>query len=451
MNNACDKQSGDRFITGDRWCVIGDSITHHGIYHCNVYLFYATRFPTQMFELFNCGTSGCSAQGTLNRFAKDVEPRQPTVASIMLGMNDIARENYPDINERTQKRYNAIDRYETNMRQVISRLRNLGARLILITPSIFDQTAVLTDVDDPYPVPPGTTGCNDGLSLAAERVRQLAAENRATLIDFHEAMQCITTKQQKHDPSFTLVGKDRVHPGPVGHMVMTHIFLEAQNAPPEVSSIIIDAANGNAAKTFNGKLAELHASPSSVSFTFTANALPYPVAQQAIPALEIIPFTEKFNQELLQIQGLEQGNYELLINDFPIAQFTSDNLAKGVNLAELNNTPQYRQAVEVQELNDKRHNITAERLRDLSYIEHNFMRNELPDINDLDSVATVLNNKLATIKQTPVYSYTKTLCEKYLVFKPVENETRQTLEELCERMWKAALPGTLFYSLRRIT
>ena len=38
-----------------------------GMYHSNIYLFYATRFPGQSFKCYNCGISGDTAPGTNSR------------------------------------------------------------------------------------------------------------------------------------------------------------------------------------------------------------------------------------------------------------------------------------------------------------------------------------------------------------------------------------------------
>ena len=74
----------------DRVVFIGDSITHGGRYHADIYLFYATRFPNQPFTAYNCGISGDTAPGTNLRFDEDIAPNRPTSATVMLGMNDAA-------------------------------------------------------------------------------------------------------------------------------------------------------------------------------------------------------------------------------------------------------------------------------------------------------------------------------------------------------------------------
>ena len=60
-----------RFQSGDRWCVLGDSITHGGFYHRYVELFYLTRFPSLQLDVTNCGIAGDTAAGGEKRLAWD--------------------------------------------------------------------------------------------------------------------------------------------------------------------------------------------------------------------------------------------------------------------------------------------------------------------------------------------------------------------------------------------
>jgi lysophospholipase L1-like esterase len=82
------------FQTGDRWCVLGDSITEAGHYHRYVELFYCTRFPEQQLEVVDCGIRGETAPGALRRLQWDCLAAKPTIVSVMLGMNDVGRTFY---------------------------------------------------------------------------------------------------------------------------------------------------------------------------------------------------------------------------------------------------------------------------------------------------------------------------------------------------------------------
>jgi len=49
-------------------------------------------------------------------------------------------------------------------------------------------------------------------------------------------MTALNREQQKNNPTWTIVGGDRVHPGAPGHLMMAWLFLKSQNAPAAVSA-----------------------------------------------------------------------------------------------------------------------------------------------------------------------------------------------------------------------
>lgn len=434
------------FKAGDRWCAVGDSITNSGQYHSLIYLFYATRFPTQRFEMFNCGIAGDSAAGTLKRLDTDILPHQPTVASVMLGMNDVKRHLYTSNgDENAAERQKAIDDYVGNMRSLLERLRGAGARLIVITPSIFDQTVLLPAPHDAGFAGPGQVGVDTGLGKMAEQVRAVAGEFGAEIIDFHGPMSSLNAQMQKQDPAFTLIGQDRVHPGAVGHMVMAYHFLKAQKVGNEVSAVDIDAAAGRVISTRNGTVAELTASSDTVSFRHTADALPFPVPNSAKPALELVPFQQELNRETLRIRGLSDGSYQLRIDGKTVANFNAGELLAGVNLASIDQTPQYQQAVKVQSLNDQRRALITERLRCIAMVENAYLAGE--DIQPGTDVAAILDRKLEPLKNQSYYVYVRGACDAYLKYQPVKAETLRKVGEITDQMWQAAVPADHAYEI----
>jgi len=436
------------FKAGDRWCAVGDSITHGGQYHGLIYLFYATRFPTQRFEMFNCGVSGDSAAGTMKRLDTDILPHQPTVASVMLGMNDVKRHLYTGIEDgNANERKKAIDDYVGNMRSLLKRLDDSGARLIVITPSIFDQTALLPEPYDAGYAGPGQVGVNTGLATMAEQLRAIAGEVGAEIIDFHGPMSTLNAQLQAQDPAFTLIGQDRVHPGAVGHMVMAYHFLKAQGFGNEVSAVDIDAAEGRVIAARNGTVDELKATADAVTFRHAADALPFPVASSTKPALELVPFQQELNMETLRVSGLGDGSYQLRIDGKKVATFNAGELSTGVNLASIDQTPQYRQALQVLALNDQRRALIAERLRCLALVESAYLAGE--DIQPGTDVAAILDRKLEPLKNQSYYGYLRGACDAYLKYHPLKEETLRKVGEITDQMWQAAVPATHAYEIIR--
>jgi hypothetical protein len=334
------------------------------------------------------------------------------------------------------------------MRKLAEGLKASGARLIFVTPSIFDQTAVFPGAADPGLVGPDAVGVNTGLGEMANRVRDMAREFGALVVDFHAPMTRINAEQQKSETAFTLVGKDRVHPGPVGHLVMAYLFLKAQGVPKYVSRVAIDTAGGKAAEATNGKLEDLKADRGSASFTFTSHALPYPTDASARPALKLVPLMDEMNQETVQVAGLKPGSYELLIDGAAIKAFTAEELAAGVNVADSANTPQYQQAVRVQQLNQKRHALVTEKVRGVAYIETSYLSGEKFDPQDLAAIRAILDKKVESQKGRPWYGYVKGQCDNYIKFKPQLADTLRQVDVLTQEMWDAAIPKAHAYVIR---
>jgi lysophospholipase L1-like esterase len=377
------------FKDGETVCFFGDSITHGGRFHSYIYDYYLTRFPDRTVRFVNAGVSGDSAGGAQGRLADDVAANKPAAVVVMFGMNDVGRGNYvaePNEQQRAAQRQ-ALERYRANMERLTARLRAEAGepRLLFVTPSPFDQTGV-NDRNNNQP------GCNDGLARCAEIVRELAAQNKGTVIDFHAPMTALNLERQRSDPSFTIIGPDRVHPGAPGHLMMAWLFLKAQGAPALVARVEIDAAAGRVVASENATVTGLEKRDGGWSFTVLEQALPFPVDPAARPLLAWVPIERELNQEVLTVRGLAPGRYELRIDGAAVDQFDAEALAKGVNLASNDATPQVRQARAVAQLNEARRS-TETVLRNHAAVRW-FLRHRKVDPDDLAAVRVYAETKM---------------------------------------------------------
>ncbi len=338
--------SAPPFQSGDTVCWVGDSITHSGSYHAMVELFYATRFPDRVIRSYNEGIGGDRAVAIMSdekyRLNVDILAHKPTVATIMLGMNDVGRNDYgsdktgPDIEKRRQA---SLATYDDNMRKLMDSLTKSGARLILIEPSIYDETTKLPTANAVNAV-----GSNAAIGQCAQKIEVWAKEYHAGIVDFYDAMNEIDLREQKKDPAFTLIGADRIHPGPVGHFVMAYTFLKAQGMPREVASIDVNAKKGTAGAVSNAQVEHVLKIAAGVQFDALEKALPFVTPDAALPALGLVPFDQELNQETLTVAGLAKGRYRLRIDGADVAEYSSEELKAGVNLAGNQKTPQYQQS-----------------------------------------------------------------------------------------------------------
>jgi hypothetical protein len=341
----------------------------------------------------------------------------------MLGMND---------------RSGSAETYDKAMRQLTQSLVDAGTGVILITPSIYDDTADLKVANR----------AGDGAALTdyGKRVQAMANEYKVAIVDFNGPMTAINAEQQKQNPKFTIVGGDRVHPTQPGHMVMAYEFLKAQRLSGTVSRITIDAAAGKAGDLENCTVDKLEVREGEIRFVCLENALPYPVEDKAKPALDLVPFNQEFNQEILMVRGLASGDYALSIDGNDIRNFTAAELADGVNLVGEPNAPQVQQSLAVLAALQKKWDIAA-RLRNLAYCEH-CSWSDAPRPLDFSRMPAKLADREARVgdKNTSVIKSHK----EYLEDKPQEAELYREMGEAVQAARLAAQPKSHNFTLRRL-
>ena len=315
---------------------MGNSITHSGRYHSYIYLYYATRFPEIKLSFLNCGISGDVASGMYSRLEKDIYANNATVATLSAGMNDVNRSLYsskkPVANTDSLKK-KAIENYKKNVTKIADSYRSHNLKTIFFTPTIYEESdAVAVE---------NMKGVNAALGECRDFVLKLGKEYNATVVDFWKPMCDLNTRMQQKDPNFTIVGKDRIHPQPAGHMVMAYLFLTQTKAPKEVWTLAIDSRKKTIDVQQNCRVSDLKVSGAKISFKNNESALPFPKVEAAKDAYDLEPITDSLNQQIFKITKLEKARYRLLINNIEVGKYTEQDFEKGINLATNTKTPQY--------------------------------------------------------------------------------------------------------------
>ncbi len=170
----------------------------------------ATR-PQDRVRVFNRGTSGHTVRDLAARWQADVLDLKPDTVSIMIGVNDVWRQFDTPLRTETHV---LPDEYERTLEDLAGRtLPTLAAssRLVLATPFFIECNKA-----DPMRVRMDAYGAI---------VRRLAAKHGATFVDTQAAFDAVLA----HAHPMTLAW-DRIHPQPVGHMVLARTFLAALGA-----------------------------------------------------------------------------------------------------------------------------------------------------------------------------------------------------------------------------
>lgn len=204
------------FQDGDRICFIGSSIAQKGGNFHYINLFYATRYPNIKLTFLNGGIGGDITNGIIDRMDEDILGQKPTWVVMMLEENDLqpglyykSRQGEPGI---AQKRHEWLNNWMKNADSIIKILKNANVKIILETPTIYDQTAKLP-AENGY-------GVNDSLQKCAAHLKQLAKKYDLPLVDCWTILKQVNEVVQKKDPTKSIIGEDRVHLCPMGYFVM---------------------------------------------------------------------------------------------------------------------------------------------------------------------------------------------------------------------------------------
>jgi lysophospholipase L1-like esterase len=319
------------FNKGDVVVVMGDSITEQRLYSNYIEIWSQTRFPSYNLVFRNVGIGGDTSGGGNNRFKRDVLAFKPTVLTVDFGMND-GRYQWPgrivktlDVKKKAGEREvteadikTNYDLYMKGLQGIADQAKAAKIRVAWITPQPVEHN-------------PGTEDekYNKTLEKFSAGVKDIAKKNDGLFVDqFHPYWEVIE-EARKNGEKGRITGGDAVHPQAPGQALMAYAILKGMNFPRQVSSVEI---NGKKEFTKNCKVTELTSDATHVKFMREDTALPYfPEAAKSI--LKYASLLEDMNYYGLQVKGLKEGKYDVLLGGKKAGTFTDQELAKSVNLA----------------------------------------------------------------------------------------------------------------------
>lgn len=243
------------FAKGSRVVFLGDSITNNGAFISEIFKYYAAKYPQDKVEMYMAGVKGGTALGGLTYLDEQVLALNADYVSIMFGMNDIDRDGYRTGYDNASAATKAkIDEHAANMEAIVKKLQAKGIKVILCTPSPYDDTTTGTTTTN-------LVGCAEALRLCGEKAKALAAKYGCDVIDFNTTMMAATAYVQDSanggNSDYTIIGRDRVHPDTLGHDLMARIFLNTIGEDVTVPSnaYLLSCLKGEA--TINSKFQDL--------------------------------------------------------------------------------------------------------------------------------------------------------------------------------------------------
>lgn len=164
------------------------------------------RYPERQIKFVNTGIGGNCVDDLQGRWQEDVIDHRPDWVTIMIGINDLHR-TLNDV------KHLPPEEYEPRYRDILTRTREAGARLMLIDPFYLSlehgqetaQGEVLRRLDG-Y------------LGVVARLAEEFSAVHVATQEAWLKVLRHVPPQQWCNEP---------VHPNAHGHMVIAHAVLSA--------------------------------------------------------------------------------------------------------------------------------------------------------------------------------------------------------------------------------
>jgi hypothetical protein len=268
------------------------------------------------------GWSGEQAPGFLARMTNDVLRFHPTVATTCYGMNDHRYRPYDEGIGKT---------YSSNMTDIVLGFKEAGVNIIVGSPGCMGLK------NPPWSFVTGTVAeRNHSLCMLRNIDIQIAHEDHVGFADiFWPMYKAQFTARERWGDKYTLAGKDSVHPGWAGHLVMAYGFLKALDVPGDIGKFTVDLRSGKA------EVSHGHEVVSSAPGTVTIKSSRYPFcATGAVDdsdsirsGMALVPFNQELNRLILVAKHTHGKKYKVTWGG-QSREYTAAQLKKGINLAE---------------------------------------------------------------------------------------------------------------------
>jgi lysophospholipase L1-like esterase len=198
---------------GDRIVFLGDSITEGGEKNPKGYVRLIRKeleekHPDLGVEVVGAGVSGNKVPDLQRRLEHDVLARKPTVVVIYIGINDVWH------GEKDPARGTPKEKYEAGLKDIIGRLKDAGARVVLCTPSVIGEKKN------------GANNLDTRLDDYADVSRAVARETHVGLCDLRKGFQDYLKEHNADDKEKGVLTGDRVHLNDAGNRFVADTILK---------------------------------------------------------------------------------------------------------------------------------------------------------------------------------------------------------------------------------
>ena len=305
---------------GDRLAVIGDSITEQKQYSRIIETYLTVCRPDLGVDVRQYGWSGETAEGFLRRVTNDCLRFHPTVATTCYGMNDYHYRPYDAAN---------AEWYRANYGALARSLKAAGARVVVGSAGCVGKVASWVKSASG-----NLEQHNEHLAALRNVALEVAQAEGARFADVFGPMYRLQGETwARLGTNFCIAGKDGVHPGGAGHLVMAYAYLRALGLDGEVGTIAIDGAAATATlghKIVSSKSGEVVVE--SARYPFCA-AGPRDRDDSIRAGMALVPFMAELNRFTLVVKDAADGACRVTWGG-AARDYDGAALRKGVNLAD---------------------------------------------------------------------------------------------------------------------
>jgi lysophospholipase L1-like esterase len=197
---------------GDRIVFLGDSITAGGVrpkgYVALIKNALNDKHKDLGIEILGAGVSGNKVPDLQKRVDRDVIARKPTIVFIYIGINDVWH------GERDPRRGTPKDKFEAGLKEVIGKITQAGARVVLCTPSVIGEKNDGSNKNDAK------------LDEYADISRRVARELKVPLCDLRKAFLAYLKEHNPKNQEKGILTGDRVHLNDAGNRLVAQTMLK---------------------------------------------------------------------------------------------------------------------------------------------------------------------------------------------------------------------------------
>lgn len=213
---------------------LGDSITQGGAYVEFIEAALIAKYPDSNKVIIPLGlssetVSGLSEEGHAGgkfprpdlheRLDRVLEKAKPQLVFACYGMNDGIYQPLGAVRTKA---------FQDGMKKLHEKVTATGARIVHLTPPVFDPLPIRAKVAPADKVDGGHPfeKYNEVLDFYSDWLLDMREKAKWDVLDIHGPMNAALAEKRKTDPNFSFA-RDGVHPGPEGHLIMAHAVLDA--------------------------------------------------------------------------------------------------------------------------------------------------------------------------------------------------------------------------------